>query len=263
MSIRSVAPLFVAALVIFGTVTTAQADEAQYKEWLQKRDRYASLVASAKGDTYAMIDMGDCYVRPDPWCGQDITAGTNLWLKAVAKGEYWLLERLIMALAEGEGVSQFSPWQLRWDPLCNVAGLVREKFQEHAISGKAKSYLGLCFLAGRLGVLKKDTLYGTELLDWAASNDHQVDAAAILSDIFHYGRYGIAINVPKSEYYARLAAINREIAEADGRIQTQAANREQAPSLDSIQAVASREQLPSSAPAQTVDDWGANRPTLK
>ncbi|MBF0426156.1 MAG: hypothetical protein HQL66_10110 [Magnetococcales bacterium] len=274
MSIRNVALLLVAVLVVFGTVMTAHADEAQYQAWLQKRDQRASLGASFRDDTYAMIDMGDCYIRPDAWCGQSVAAGADLWFKAAAKGEYWLLNRLILLLAEGEGAVQYgSRWQPMWDQLCATAGLVRDRYQESALSGKAKTYVGLCFMAGRFGVLKKDARYGLEILDWAASNDRQVDAAVILSDTFHHGRYGVAINMPKSEHYGRLAASSQKVAAVPPQAKKAAATDQAqvkpvatVPAQVVEKAAAAVDQVPvkpvATAPAQAVQGVDAWEPAL-
>ncbi|MBF0136121.1 MAG: hypothetical protein HQL65_07765 [Magnetococcales bacterium] len=252
MHMRNWVASFMTVLVLLGAVSL-HADEAQYLAWRQQQDWDSLFQAYLKEDTYALIGMGNCHVYSEPGCKQDILSGTNLWSKAAAKGEYWLFNRLVMTLAEGTDVRGVDPGQLpMWKPLCSVAVLIRDRFQEQMIESKGKAYLGLCFMAGREGI-SKDPTYGFALLDWAATQDRLPDAADILADIYNNGHYGVGIDRIKSAYYKNLAASHRQYLEAVYRARIQAANPGQTqPAIPG--------QTQPANPEYGIDAWDPNNP---
>ncbi|MBF0623791.1 MAG: hypothetical protein HQL82_03185 [Magnetococcales bacterium] len=203
---RFLMPLLLGLSLCAGQPADGLADQAGYEQWLKTRDRNTVDNAAVNGHSYAMIELGRCYIQAQAGCTLNHASGVALWEKAVAQGEGWLADELLLTIAEGSQVEQPEPgWSFHWSTLCKVAGVVREKGMENQLGGRATSYVGLCFLGGKGGI-KEDPGYGLKMLETAAMRHKLADAAAILADIFYNGYYGFASNQPKSSHYARLAA---------------------------------------------------------
>ncbi|MBF0308314.1 MAG: hypothetical protein HQL56_02135 [Magnetococcales bacterium] len=195
----------IASLLVFllAPVMGVQGDEAGYRTWEKGLKSRSDLsTRAAKGEAYPQIERGYCYITGKGGCIRQLASGTDLWMKALRQGEHWIINDLILSLAEESPSGKKDPgipWMRDWKPLCEAAGYAKEHQLESLMGGTQKSYAALCFLAGKF--VERDEEYGVQLLEMAHTDNGLTDAGEILADIFAKGRYGIAVNRARSASY--------------------------------------------------------------